>query len=183
MLDRWGMVEGTANGADTLLRPRREPWRFWTPRGLIVDSDYEYGSFTVDRLPAGTYYAKFVFDEWLNEGYQDELYDNVPCEPSCDLSPRHAVHGDAQRDGHRAGFRPRRAAPRTPTNHLVGTTFFGSGTERACEKLTADNGTTVATGADVTFQAGRSIVLGDGFQVESGASFRAVIEPSWTSDQ
>jgi len=181
VLDRWGVVQGTAIGADTL-NGLEGNLQILDAMGTVVASDYNYGSFTVNRLPAGTYYAKFAFDEWLNEGYQDELYDNVPCEPSCDLT--RGTPFAVMLNGTVAGLDFVLArCPANTENHLVGSTYFGSGTVGACEKLTADNGTTVATGADITFKAGRSIVLGDGFKVESGASFRAVIEPSWTSDQ
>jgi hypothetical protein len=47
----------------------------------------------------------------------------------------------------------------------------------ACNILTAGNFLIQAPGGNVTFRAGNSIVLEDGFVVESGASFRAVIGP------
>ena len=47
----------------------------------------------------------------------------------------------------------------------------------ACNMLTAGDFLIQEPGGDVTFRAGNSIVLKDGFVVESGASFRAVIGP------
>ncbi|MGB3562308.1 MAG: M12 family metallo-peptidase, partial [Thermoanaerobaculia bacterium] len=47
----------------------------------------------------------------------------------------------------------------------------------ACNLLTAGDFVVQAPGGDVTFRAGNSIVLRDGFVVELGASFRAVIGP------
>jgi len=35
----------------------------------------------------------------------------------------------------------------------------------------------MAPGGDVTFRAGERVILGDGFKVDSGASFRAVVDP------
>jgi hypothetical protein len=40
----------------------------------------------------------------------------------------------------------------------------------------------LAPGADVLFKSGRSVVLGEGFQVEDGARLRVVIEPAWSDD-
>ena len=50
-----------------------------------------------------------------------------------------------------------------------------SGTTRAaaCRQITARGGTRVT--GDVTFEAGKRIILGDGFSIASGASFRAVV--------
>ena len=47
----------------------------------------------------------------------------------------------------------------------------------ACNRLTAGDFLIQAPGGDVTFRAGNSIILMDGFVVQSGASFRAVIGP------
>jgi hypothetical protein len=47
----------------------------------------------------------------------------------------------------------------------------------ACNMLTAGEFVILAPGGNVTFRAGNVIILKDGFVVESGASFRAVIGP------
>jgi hypothetical protein len=60
---------------------------------------------------------------------------------------------------------------------LVSYAIVGVYTAEACERVSA-TATTVQSGADVTFRAGREVVLGDGFVVQSGASFRAVVDPS-----
>ena len=51
-----------------------------------------------------------------------------------------------------------------------------SGVFAACNVLTATD-FQVLTGGDVTFRAGNSIILEDGFAVEAGAAFRAIIGP------
>jgi hypothetical protein len=61
---------------------------------------------------------------------------------------------------------------------LVSTTIFSTYTAEACERVSG-TGVTVTSGADVTFKSGRTVVLGDGFQVEQGGTFKAVIEPAW----
>ncbi len=48
----------------------------------------------------------------------------------------------------------------------------------ACDTLAAGSDFQVASPGDVTFRAGRRIVLQSGFSVGHGASFRAVIDPS-----
>lgn len=48
----------------------------------------------------------------------------------------------------------------------------------ACDTITAGDGFQVEATGDVTFRAGRRIVLGDGFSVASGGSFRAVVDPA-----
>lgn len=54
-----------------------------------------------------------------------------------------------------------------------------SGTESfaACDTVSAVSGFTVTGSGDVTFQAGNRVVLGDGFAVLDGGSFRAILLP------
>jgi PKD repeat protein len=49
-----------------------------------------------------------------------------------------------------------------------------------CSTVTAESGFVVTATGDVTFRAGRRIVLGNGFSVEDGGRFKAVIDPSIT---
>jgi|GEM_PF-818297 len=53
----------------------------------------------------------------------------------------------------------------------------GIATFRACEEVQAESFTLTAS-ADVTFEAGRAIVLGNGFSVAPGARFEARIDPT-----
>ena len=180
VLDRWGVVEGTAKAGDTGSGFYGDLVILDTA-GNFVDSDFDYGTYSVDQLEPGTYYVKFVHDEFQGD-YEDELYDDVPCEPSCDLSLGTPI--TVALNGKVTGLDfVLTACPADTDNHLVGTSFYGTATEQACETLTAGDLTIVSSTGDVTFQAGRSIVLGDGFAVLSGGSFRAVIEPSWAHDQ
>jgi hypothetical protein len=48
----------------------------------------------------------------------------------------------------------------------------------ACDTLSAGQGFGVVAPGDATFRAGRRIVLSDGFAVNQGARFRAVIDAS-----
>lgn len=57
-----------------------------------------------------------------------------------------------------------------------GTDYAGIASEEACVELTAGD-VDVLAGADVTFRAGESVVLGSGFSVASTAAFRAVAGP------
>jgi len=54
-------------------------------------------------------------------------------------------------------------------------TVTGTASWQACETVRALSGFTVGATGDVTFQAGQKVVLGDGFAVLAGGSFRAVI--------
>lgn len=58
---------------------------------------------------------------------------------------------------------------------VSGQTVSTAETFEACDTLSAGNFTVEAPNGDVTFQAGKKIVLENGFAVESGASFRAEI--------
>lgn len=64
------------------------------------------------------------------------------------------------------------AAPRQLDAHDVGSEEWFE----ACEEVAAGNGFRVLGTGDVTFRAGERIVLEDGFELQSGGSFRAVIE-------
>lgn len=67
-----------------------------------------------------------------------------------------------------------------PIDHRTianGTDYVGTVTEEACISISAGD-VDVLAGADVSFVAGERIVLGSGFSVASGASFRATVTPS-----
>ena len=61
-----------------------------------------------------------------------------------------------------------------PPDHLLiqSETLTGSDTREACLTITADPDVVIQAGATVVFRAADQVVLGDGFQVESAASFR-----------
>ncbi len=141
------------------------------------------GDYAIRGLHPGTYVVRTGEVSYADvPPHQDELFDNVPCDPSCDLSQ--GVQIPIALNGTVLGvdFVVARC-PAESYDEILTTRFQGTSTEQACERVTAGGGTTIASGADVTFEAGRSVVLGDGFSVESGASFRVVIEPSWTTDE
>jgi len=48
----------------------------------------------------------------------------------------------------------------------------------ACQTITASTGFAVVGPGTVTFRAGRTIALGSGFSIGSGASFQAIIDPT-----
>lgn len=72
------------------------------------------------------------------------------------------------------------AEPCTASPDLVLTDQTVSDTQElvACQTITASSGFAVVDPGSVTFRAGRSVTLGSGFSVGSGASFRAVIDPA-----
>jgi RHS repeat-associated protein len=65
-----------------------------------------------------------------------------------------------------------------PTLAFADQTFFGTASFTACDEITAGPAVAVASGADVTFQAGQLITLNSGFSVAEGATFAAVIAPA-----
>lgn len=61
---------------------------------------------------------------------------------------------------------------------LAGQTVDTVAIFEACDTLTAADGFRVSAPGEVTFRAGNRIVLGDGFSVDAGAHFTALIDPS-----
>jgi hypothetical protein len=51
-------------------------------------------------------------------------------------------------------------------------------TFEACDTIAAGDGFEVGPSGDVTFRAGRRIVLRDGFSVAAGGSFTAAVDPT-----
>jgi uncharacterized protein YkwD len=66
--------------------------------------------------------------------------------------------------------------PATSNLNVPQQTVSTTETFQACDTVSATSGFEVAATGDVTFQAGRRIVLGDGFSVASGGTFRAVVD-------
>jgi hypothetical protein len=66
-----------------------------------------------------------------------------------------------------------------PAERLLGPDAVGvEAVYETCHALVAGTGFRVtAPGGDVTFRAGERVILSDGFAVDSGASFRAVVDP------
>ena len=132
------------------------------------------GAYAFSMLPPGSYYLKAVNRESMDH-HEDTAYLNLPCEPSCDLlqaTPLEVPLGTTL-----AGVNfalPYCALDASVDLYLQD--LSGAYTAEACEQVSA-NQTTLHPGADVTFRAGRKVVLGTGFAVESGASFRVVIDP------
>jgi len=183
VLDRYGVIRGTVTAADTG-NGLQGGVAVLDQMGTGVRSDYAGagGVFMVGSIPPGTYYVRISLDEPGGASqYQDEVFDGVGCEPTCDLTlgTPISVALNSIVEGVDLVLAP---CPADTNVDLVNTLLSATRVEGACERLTAGGNTIVATGADVTFKAGRKIVLTDGFVVGSGASFRAVIEPAWASN-
>ena len=67
--------------------------------------------------------------------------------------------------------------PETSNLNLSVQTVNGMADYEACDTISAGDGFVVGPAGNVTFRAGRRIVLRDGFAVEEGGSFRAVVDP------
>lgn len=178
-LDRYGTIQGTVTAADTGAQLPVDVYVL-DAAGNVLASDWAYGGiFEVTGVPAGNHYVKALHAVWPYD-YQDEVYSDLPCEPDCDLSL--ATPLPVQLNGSVVGVNL--TLTRCPVNSyddLVGTYVASTYLAEACERVSAEN-VTISSNADATFRAGRTIVLGDGFKVEAGASFRAVIEPAWSDD-
>ncbi|MGD2114543.1 MAG: carboxypeptidase regulatory-like domain-containing protein [Acidobacteriota bacterium] len=182
-LDRLGILEGRVTSALTGAGISCDV-ELYDASGSRVSTDYGYSSgYSFRGLAPGTYHVKTDhYDYYGGQPYQDELYDDVPCDPTCNVVSKGA--------GLTVGLNGRivgvdfalAACPYASYSHVTGTTYLSTSSEEACERLTAGDGTTIASGADVTFRSGHHVFLKDGFSVEDGASFRVVIEPDWAND-
>lgn len=66
--------------------------------------------------------------------------------------------------------------PTTSNLNVPQQTVSTTETFQACDTVSATSGFEVTASGDVTFHAGRRIVLGDGFSVASGGTFRAIVD-------
>lgn len=175
-LDRLGRIEGTVTGADTG-SPLYAQVLALDSSGQPVAYAYTYtGSSAyqlVDLLP-GTYFVKAIYLDDPDE-YEDAMYPAVPCEPSCELSQATTLTVGLATTLVGVNLSLDRCSldSYADLQHLE---VFGSYTAEACERASA-TATTVHAGAALTLRSGREVVLGDGFVVESGASFQAVVDP------
>lgn len=181
-LDRWGMIAGTAFAAKPGAVLNLEALAYDESGALrrvgAVSLD---GSYTITGLAPGSYAVK-LSAVGSSPAIHDELYDDVPCKPHCDVSQGAPVSTGFNTVSTGVDFAVGRCTASNSYEELVSTTFLSTHTAEACEEVKAHSGTTVAPGADVTFRSGGRIALGDGFSVQSGARFTAVIEPAWSDD-
>lgn len=178
-LDRLGVIEGTVVGADTGTTLSGAVSAF-DESGALVAQDDSFQGYVLQGLPPGDYHVKASVSDFAGD-YQDELFDDVPCEPTCDVSAGTVIPIGLNTTAVGIDF-ALRPCPGDTNVDVFSTLYFATHTTQACERLTAGGTTTVQPGADVTFEAGRTIVLSDGFSVQSGGSFRAVLVPEWTRD-
>ncbi len=170
----WGGIQGLVTAADTS-DPLASGVYLYDASGQQVDYNYSSsGSFEFSSLAPGSYYLKAVNFEYPDE-YEDEVYPNLLCEPSCNLFQGTPVEVPLGVTLAGVSFALDRCSIDSAVD-LVGASIFGVYSAEACQRVSASV-TTVHSGADATFRAGREIVLGNGFRVESGGTFQAVIDP------
>lgn len=147
--------------------------------GTSVDSDYGWPGFEFYGVPPGTYYILARDDEYQAD-YQDEAYENLPCDPDCD--PTQATPLVIELGTVLAGIDLHLArCPAASREELVATTISGYAKAAACDTVTLGD-VLLGAGADLLVRTGRSAVFGDGFSMEPGARLRVVIEPEWADD-
>ena len=140
-----------SGGADTVIELFRDCTTF-------LASDDDGAGFPASRIT----YTATVDDNYLDiqiteysDGYEsDEGYDiSVTCIAACDTCS-------------------------APTELSLTYSIISAVTEYdACNSISAGPDFSILAPGDVTFTAGSSIVLGNGFMVEAGAKFKAVIDP------
>lgn len=147
------------------------------PAGEIVASEYSYSDYSFEGVEPGTYYLLAREDEW-DDDFQDELYDDVPCDPDCTLSEGEALHVSLESKLTGLDFHLGRC-PVESREEIVSITITGYYKAAACDLVTAHD-TTLAAGAELIVRTGRVLALGDGFVMEDGAKVQVIIEPGWS---
>lgn len=175
-LDRLGSISGSVRSAASGALLGSYAYLLDTAGGTVAWTDAYSGFFELEAVNPGTYYLVAREDSYSGT-YQDEVYPDVPCQPDCDVTEGLpiVVGLGSVLTGYDFRLAP---CPVDSRKDVTAVTLSTSYKALACDRVSA-SGVVLAPGADVTFKSGRSIVLGDGFRVEEGASFRAVIEPAW----
>jgi len=112
--------------------------------------------------------------------FVDELYDDLPCGLGCDavVADPVAVPTGASVPG--IDFALTRGGTCDEASDdltLTGRSFGATAVFEACSSITANSGIEVTPSGELTLRAGERVVLGDGFSVASGGTFRAEIAP------
>lgn len=178
-LDRLGSISGSVRSAASGGHLDAYVHLLDSSGASVAWTDTFSGGFELPAVQPGTYYLRAQEDSY--EGpFQDEVYPDVPCQPDCDATegtPIVVALGTLL-----TGFDFRLSpCPVDSRAEVTGVILSTSFKALACDRVSAGDAVLVP-GADVTFKSGRSIALGDGFRVEGGARFRAVIEPAWSDD-
>lgn len=180
-LDRLGVLEVHAAASDTgVVRAGR--LELYAPAA-------EFPSFTAGvsslgqriwGLEPGHYYLVYEdLESSYGQGYQDELFPDIPCEPECDLTQGRLVEVALNGAPVPVEFALEPCPWATVNDFSRYSAVLRYGGLAACDRLLV-SGTRVASGGDITFQTGRTVVLRDGFVVEEGASFRVEIVEEWS---
>lgn len=137
--------------------------------------------FTFHGLEPGAYYVRADSgSSWDDVEYQSEVYADLACEPDCDetMGTPIMVAAGAEITGIHIYLA---RCPFDSHVEVSSTVITGYVKTLACDRISAQN-VTLASGSAGTFRSGRSVVLGDGFVVEEGASFEVIIVPEWGAE-
>jgi hypothetical protein len=175
VLEEPGRIEGTVVAEDTA-QPLDVDLELYDASGGFVDWRWAFnGSYVFSALEPGHYYVRAI--SWWDSRYEDQMYDDVGCDPSCDVTLGDPVTVAIGTTISGVDF----VLPRCKwQSHetLSGLSFVGSQTRQACRSIHVGPNVTIEPGGALVLRAGRSVSFADGFAIAAGGRLEVAIDPA-----
>lgn len=183
-LDELGAIEGAVyiKGSDLPI-PYNIDVVVMAPDGTWINSDTTglFGQYRLNRLYPGQYLLKAHWDDSAPPPvFQAELFDNVPCAGDCDLGDGALVPVMVNTTTSGVDFYLSRCS--FSSYETVQGKVADDLLAQACEVLTIGPDVTILQNGVARLRAGKRVVLGNGFKVESGASLWILTDPSLSTE-
>lgn len=175
LLNEGGRIEGTLLAGDTL-EPLFADVHLYDGTGNFLDGTFaSSGSYLFAGLGPGTYFLHAI--SWGDSSYEDQIYRDRGCDPSCTITEGDAVAVEIDTTTSGIDFLLARCSA-SSFLHLTSFNLFGSQTHDACRTIRVGPNATVGSTGRLVLRAGRSVVFHNGFKVSAGGRLEVRIDPA-----
>lgn len=171
-LEEFGRIAGFVSGNDTGQAVQATIVVF-DAAGARVTSRTATGAYEVPGLPPGSYFVS-ASRPTFDATYENQLYRDVGCEPSCDVTTGTPVITSTSTTTTGIDFVLDRC-PHHSHRTLEELTIDTAWTVAACRTYRVGPNVTVTSTGGLAIEAGELVVFGDGFAVEAGGRLEVAV--------
>lgn len=171
-----GRIEGRVTANDTGLPVDLDVYLYDGSGASVASAWVSGGNYAFSGLEAGNYFVR-TYGGWSYSPYEDQLFDGLGCDPSCDVTKGTPVPVALSTTTAGVDFALARCSL-SSFRELTNLTLLGTQTHEACRTVYAGPGVTVSSTGHLVLRSGRSVVLRDGFEVAAGGRLEVAIDPA-----
>jgi hypothetical protein len=168
-LDALGVIEGTVVGGVERVHLSECNVRLFDTLGYrVASTPCGFQDYRFKGLPVGVYFAATDLYSESDDLFQSELYEDLGCDPSCDVTRGTPLPVALNSTIQGIDFWLLEC-PFATRFDLIDYLISTSRSWEACETITAGPDFNIRDGGHVIFQAGKQVILNDGFSVTGGS--------------